>query len=99
MGIGKKIAAAMLFALGALAQSSTSFKTRLAPVAIDAAMKATVADGGSVKATLAGGKLTIGGTFDGLRSPATRRARSSGKRGRCAGQCTAESGKRAGRTL
>jgi hypothetical protein len=48
-----------------------TFKTRLAPVAIDAAMKASVTGAGSVSATLASTKLTIAGTFDGLRSPAT----------------------------
>ena len=66
-----KIAAMMAFALCAVAQSSMTFKTRLAPVALDAAMKANVAGEGSVSATLAGTKLTISGTFDGLRSPAT----------------------------
>jgi len=34
-------------------------------------MQATVAGSGSVTATLTGAKLTINGTFDGLKSPAT----------------------------
>jgi hypothetical protein len=71
MGLGKRIVAVMLFAFCASAQSNMTFKTRLAPVALDAAMKATVAGAGSVSATLAGTKLTISGTFEGLRSPAT----------------------------
>jgi hypothetical protein len=70
MGFGK-IVAVTLFALCAMAQSNMTFKTRLSPVALDAAMKANVAGAGSVSAMLAGTKLTIDGTFDGLRSPAT----------------------------
>jgi CHRD domain len=66
-----KIAALTALAVCAIAQSPVTFKTRLAPVAIDAAMKANVAGSGSVSATLIGTKLAINGTFDGLRSPAT----------------------------
>jgi CHRD domain len=55
----------------ALAQSPKTYKARLAPVPIDLTMQATVAGRGSVTATLSGTKLTINGTFDGLRSPAT----------------------------
>ena len=53
------------------AQSPDTYKIRLAPVAVDAAMKAVIAGEGSVTATLAGNKLTIAGTFTGLKSPAT----------------------------
>jgi CHRD domain-containing protein len=53
------------------AQAPRAFKARLAPVPIDLTMQATVAGRGSVTATLSGTKLTINGTFDGLRSPAT----------------------------
>ena len=66
-----KIAALTALAVCAMAQSPVTFKTRLAPVALDAAMKTNVAGSGSVSATLTGTKLTIDGTFDGLRSPAT----------------------------
>jgi|SRR5579871_1327431 len=53
------------------AQSSRPFRARLAPVPIDVSMQATVAGSGSVTATRAGNKLTLTGTFDGLRSAAT----------------------------
>jgi CHRD domain len=47
------------------------FHTRLAPVALDATMRATVAGNGSASAVLSGAKLTVSGTFEGLVSPAT----------------------------
>jgi hypothetical protein len=66
------VAIGMGFALGtAEAQSSKTFRARLAPVAIDAAMKATVTGSGSLTAVLTGPKLTVNGKFDGLRGPAT----------------------------
>jgi CHRD domain len=55
----------------AAAQSPKTFRARLAPVAIDAAMKATVTGSGSLTAVLTGSKLTVNGKFDGLRGPAT----------------------------
>ena len=57
--------------LPAGAQSGKIYKTRLSPVPLDASMAATVSGLGSVTATLAANKLTITGTFDGLKSPAT----------------------------
>jgi hypothetical protein len=53
------------------AQTGKTFKTRLAPVPIDVTMQATIAGAGTVTATLAGSKLTLSGTFEGLKSPAT----------------------------
>jgi hypothetical protein len=60
-----------LFALSAGAQSPETFKTRLAPVAIDASMKNRIAGTGSATATLAGSKFTVNGTFEDLKSNAT----------------------------
>jgi len=53
------------------AQQSKSYATRLSPVPLTIAMQEVVAGVGSVTAALAGDQLTLTGTFDGLRSPAT----------------------------
>ena len=53
------------------AQSGKAFKARLSPVPVDLTMTPTVAGVGSVTAVLAGNKLTITGTFEGLKSAAT----------------------------
>jgi len=67
------------------AAAEEKFHTRLAPVSMDATMRATVAGLGTATATLAGSKLTISGTFEGLLSPATtaqlRLSRVAGVRG------------------
>jgi hypothetical protein len=68
--------AACLLCLASLAaaqtaQSPEAFKARLSPVPINIAMMATIAGSGSLTATLKGNQLTIEGTFEGLRSPAT----------------------------
>jgi len=52
------------------AQSVRTFRTRLAPVPV-AAYDPAIVGLGSVTATLAGNTLTVGGTFEGLASPAT----------------------------
>src|SRR5580692_6516235 len=52
-------------------QSAETFKARLSPVPISVAMMSTIAGYGSPTATLTGKQLTIQGTFEGLRSPAT----------------------------
>jgi hypothetical protein len=53
------------------AANGETYKTRLSVVPLDVAMQATVSGQGSVTATLAGNKLTVSGTAEGLRSPAT----------------------------
>ena len=54
----------------AFAEKREIFRTRLAPVAIDATMKANVTGSGSVTASLVDSKLSVSGTFEGLRGPA-----------------------------
>lgn len=60
-----------VLAVSVSAQSGKTYRTRLAPVPIDVTMQATVAGSGTVTATLAGSKLAVSGTFEGLKSPAT----------------------------
>ena len=55
----------------ASAQTGRTFKTRLSPVPVDLTMLPTVTGSGSVTASLVGAKLTVTGTFEGLKSPAT----------------------------
>jgi hypothetical protein len=67
-------AAVLWIGLAAGAQNAPTgetFKARLSPVPIDATMMSTIAGSGSLTATLSGKQLTITGTFEGLRSPAT----------------------------
>jgi len=68
------VAAAM-----ACAQGQETFKTRLSPVPIDAQLAPVVTGHGSVSAVLAGTKLTVTGSFEGLRSAATSAHLSLGK--------------------
>ena len=60
-----------LSALPAAPQQSRTFVARLSTVPLTVAMQDTVAGRGSAKAVLVGNKLTVDGTFEGLRSPAT----------------------------
>ncbi|HYL37793.1 MAG TPA: CHRD domain-containing protein, partial [Bryobacteraceae bacterium] len=63
------VAMAIVWTLGA--QTRDSFKTRLSPVPIDAQLAPSITGHGSVSAVLAGTKLTLSGTFEGMRSAAT----------------------------
>ena len=65
------LGAPLLISLFAAAQSEEKFKVRFTPVPIDCAMRATVAGAGSGSAVLAGTKLTIAGSFEGMPSAAT----------------------------
>src|SRR5271169_2346401 len=47
------------------------FKTRLSPVPIEASKRTEITGSGSVSAVLAGTKLSITGTFDGMQGAAT----------------------------
>ena len=72
-------------ALPLLAQAPETYKGRLAPVPVDAQLLPNTAGHGGASVTLAGGKLTVSGTFEGLRGPATaaqlRRGLATGVRG------------------
>jgi hypothetical protein len=66
------VACMLLLSSGpAAVQNAKTYKARLSPVPIDVAMQSAIAGKGSVTATLSGNTLTITGTFEGLRSPAT----------------------------
>ena len=68
---GAALLLAFAFVPPAAAQNEVRYKVRLSPVPMDIAMRSTVAGRGSATATLKGNLLTVNGTFDGLRSPAT----------------------------
>ncbi len=74
-----------MLSLAALAQTSNTFKARLSPVPLDLSMQDKVAGMGHATATLNGSKVTIVGTFEGLKSAATvaqiRRSPVTGVRG------------------
>jgi hypothetical protein len=65
------IAAITLTALTVAAQTRETFKARLSPVPADARTRADLTGSGSVTATLEGSKLTVTGSFEGLKTAAT----------------------------
>jgi len=65
------IAAIYLSGSALAAANGDTYRTRLSVVPIDVAMQTNVAGQGTITATLAGNKLTVNGTAQGLRSPAT----------------------------
>src|SRR5579862_661224 len=70
-----------VFAGMAGAQGGKTYKARLAPVPLDAQLQQVVSGLGSATATLSGNTLTVNGTFDGLKSPATIAQIHKGQRG------------------
>lgn len=64
-------AASFLATAGQAAQNGNTYQTRLSVVPVDVGMQTTVAGQGNVTAVLNGNKLTVSGTAQGLRSPAT----------------------------
>lgn len=66
------------FAPSGAAQNPERFRVRLTTVPMDGGMRNTVAGSGAATATLAGATLSITGTFDGLKSPATSATLHSG---------------------
>ena len=71
-------AAVLWFAPSGAAQNPERFKVRLTTVPMDGGMRQTVAGSGSATAALAGATLSITGTFEGLKSPATAATLHSG---------------------
>jgi hypothetical protein len=57
-------------ALPLVAEAPETYKVRLSPVPVEAKTRADIAGIGSATATLAGTKVSITGSFEGLRSPA-----------------------------
>ncbi len=64
-------AALLLSFPAAAAPAGETYHTRLSVVPLDVAMQANVAGQGAITATLQGNRLTVSGTAEGLRSPAT----------------------------
>jgi hypothetical protein len=66
---------ALVIALTLLAQTAappaTTFRARLSPVPVETSTAAKITGSGSITATLDGTRLTIAGTFQGMKSPAT----------------------------
>jgi len=58
-------------AVPAFAQAAEKFRTRLSPVPVDIPMSANIAGSGAVTAVLEGAKLTVNGTFAGMKGAAT----------------------------
>jgi CHRD domain len=65
------VVALLLAGYGVYAQGGAAFHTRLFPTPLDAASKNTITGVGSATAQLSGTKLTVSGTFEGMKSPAT----------------------------
>jgi hypothetical protein len=67
------------FFIALAAQAPERFKARLTTVPMDGGMRATVSGSGAATGSLAGATLSITGTFDGLKSPATAATLHSGR--------------------
>jgi hypothetical protein len=65
------LAAGLLAGPVMAAANGETYKARLSVVPLDIAMQTNVAGQGNLTATLAGNRLTVNGTIQGLRSPAT----------------------------
>ncbi len=66
-----RLAIVIALAVPLAAQAPETYKVRLSPVPIEAQTRANIAGVGSATATLVGAKLSIAGSFEGLRSSAT----------------------------
>ena len=66
-----RLLAAVLLLGQAAAAPATAFRARLSPVPVETATASRITGSGAVTATLDGAKLTIAGTFQGMKSAAT----------------------------
>jgi hypothetical protein len=66
-----RLTISLALAAALIAQSGGTYKARLSAVAADARTRPELAGLGSASAVLTGSKLTVTGSFEGLRSPAT----------------------------
>ena len=71
VSFGVLLAAALSAASPLSAQGSLALKARLSTVPVEASTLDGLTGSGSVTATLTGNQLSISGTFQGLRTPAT----------------------------
>jgi hypothetical protein len=69
--IGVAVAAMAMVLSRCVSADEITFKARLSSVPVETAAQARDAGTGAVTATLDGRKLTVRGTFEGLKSPAT----------------------------
>ena len=63
--------AALGSALGAAQTQATSFRARLTPVPVESATASTITGSGVITATVEGTRLSLTGTFAGMKSAAT----------------------------
>jgi len=63
--------AALVFFIAQSTSGQITFKARLSPVPVETSTAASIKGTGSVIGTLNGSTLTISGTFEGMKSPAT----------------------------
>jgi hypothetical protein len=71
----------LVFFAQAASPPAVTFKARLSPVPVESANASKVTGTGTVTAMLDGSKLTITGTFEGMKSPATIAQVHMGQRG------------------
>jgi hypothetical protein len=77
----KTLAIALTLLAQTAAPPATSFHARLSPVPVETTNASRITGSGSVTATLNGSTLTIAGTFQGMKSPATIAQVHMGQRG------------------
>lgn len=77
----RALAIALTFFAQTASPPATSFRARLSPVPVESNNASKITGSGAVTATLEGAKLTIAGTFQGMKSAATIAQVHMGQRG------------------